>query len=243
MQISRSFLLSAFVCLLLLFAASSSVVGQITYPPSETISYRDLDGNVLTLRAFSGRHICYALPDSWLEGGGSQGLTPAELITLIDRTDSLYEKMTEVIGAEPRGDGLMIIAIVPLTTGEGGAVGTALIGVKTCEIGVSQLAETKRALSVGSLPDTIIHEMAHNFDVYRNYLGYYLDSPHSWTEFLIPYAQYLLHIGDYGSTPEIALQEKVYGDTARWDARATSSSWEQCVKTGSGCEGITANRA
>lgn len=43
--------------------------------------------------------------------------------------------------------------------------------------------------------------------------------------------------------PEIALQEKVFGLTNSWDKRASATSWEQCVKTGSGCDGVSANRA
>jgi uncharacterized protein (TIGR03437 family) len=136
----------------------------------------------------------------------------------------------------------MTIAIVP-SAGEGGIQGTAILGVKTCEIAASQLTATKAALAQGTLSDTILHEMAHTFDLYRNYLSYYLDSSHSWTEFCIPYIQYLLRMGSYSTAPEIALQEKIYNFTARWDARASADSWGQCVKAGNGCEGVTANGA
>ena len=106
---------------------------QQSYPPSEIITYQDLDGNTSTLRAFSGRHVRYALPDNWIDPSGAHGLNPSELITLIDRTDSLYGQLMELVNGEPRGDGLMIIAVVPLA-GEGGVQGTALLGVKSCEI-------------------------------------------------------------------------------------------------------------
>jgi uncharacterized protein (TIGR03437 family) len=216
---------------------------QQSYPPSETIVYQDLDGNKHTLRAFSGRRIRYALPDSWIDSS-AHSLSPTELITLIERTDLAYEKMMDVIGGEPRGDGLMTIAVVPLA-GEGGVQGTALLGVKRFEIATSQLAATKAALAQGTLSDTILHEIAHTFDLYRNYLSYYPDSSHNWTEYWLAYSQYLLHFGDYSSAPELALQEKVYFFTNRWDRRASGSSWAQCVKNGGGCEseGITANRA
>jgi uncharacterized protein (TIGR03437 family) len=215
---------------------------QQTYPPSEAITYQAFDGGTFTLRAFSGRRIRYALPDSWIDGS-TQSLSSTELITLIERTDLAYEKMVDVIGGEPRGDGLMIIAVVPLA-GEGGVQGTALLGVKRLEIATSQLAATKAALAQGTLSDTILHEIAHTFDLYRNYLSYYSDSSHNWTEFWVVYSQYLLRFGDYSSAPELALQEKVYFFTNRWDRRASGSSWTQCVRNAGGCEsdGITANR-
>lgn len=221
----------------------TSVFAQQNYPPSETITYQSLDGPTYTLRAFNGRRIRYALPDSWIDGS-AQSLSPTELITLIERTDLVYEKLMDVIGGEPRGDGLMTIAVVPLA-GEGNAQGTALLGVKRLEIDSKQLAATKAALAHGTLSDTILHEIAHTFDLYRNYLSYYTDSTHNWTELWIAYSQYLLRLGDYSSSPELALQEKVYYFTNLWDKRASSASWSQCVRNGSGCEseGITANRA
>ncbi|MDT4896419.1 MAG: hypothetical protein QOH25_1496 [Acidobacteriota bacterium] len=198
------------------------VHAQQTYPPSETVTYLDLDGNTHTLKAFSGRHILYALPDTWIDGS-LQSLSPIELSMLIERTDLLYEKMMDVVAGEPRGDGLMTIAVVPLA-GEGGAPGTALLGAKRLEIATTQLAATKEALAQGTLSETILHEVAHTFDLYRNYLSYYPDSSHNWTDFWIAYSQYLLRFGDYRSNPELVLQEKIYQFTNRWDRRANSAS-------------------
>ncbi len=233
-------LISLAACLTL----GKSVPAQQTYPPSEMISYRDLDGNTQNLRAFSGQFVRYALPDSWLQGGGSQGLTPGELVTLISRTDELYLTMKDVIGGEPTGSGLMTIAVVPLASNTDGG-GAAVLGVKTCEIGVSQLALTKQALAEGTLPVVILHEVAHTFDIYRNYLGYYADSSHSWTDFWIIYSQYLLRSSAYRSMPEVVFDGKIYDFTSRWDALATSNSWARCVKSGGGCEseGVFANKA
>lgn len=236
----RFILLLAAVCL----SFFTTVQAQQGYPPSETISYRDLDGNTITLRAFSGQYIRYALPDSWLQSGSTEGLTPNELVTLIGRTDELYRTMKDVIGGEPKGDGLMTIAVVPLLSNVDGG-GAAVLGVKTCEIGVNQLALTKQALAAGTLPEVILHEVAHTFDIHRNYLGYYADSPHSWTDFWISYSQYLMRFGAYRSMPDIALEAKIYDLTSRWDALATSNSWARCVKSGGGCESesIFANKA
>jgi uncharacterized protein (TIGR03437 family) len=237
-SLSLRLLLLVIVCL----GVFTSVLAQQSYPPSETITYQDLDGNTSTLRAFSGRYVRYALPESWIDVNGAQGLSPSEVVTLIDRTDSLYGQLTDLLNSELRGDGLMTIAVVPLA-GEGGVQGTALLGVKRCEIASGQLSATKSALAQGTLSETILHEVAHTFDLYRNYLSYYPDSSHSWTEFWIPYIQYLLRMGSYSTAPETILQEKIYNFTARWDARATINSWEQCVKSGNGCEGVTANGA
>jgi uncharacterized protein (TIGR03437 family) len=237
-SLSLRLLLLVVVCL----GIFTPALAQQSYPPSETITYQDLDGNTSTLRAFSGRHVRYALPESWIDVNGAQGLGPSEVVTLLDRTDSLYEQLTDLLNGEPRGDGLMTIAVVPLA-GEGGVQGTALLGVKRCEIASGQLSATKAALAQGTLSETILHEVAHTFDLYRNYLSYYPDSSHSWTDFWIPYIQYLMRLGSYSTAPEAILQEKIYNFTARWDARATINSWEQCVKSGNGCEGITANGA
>ena len=223
----------------------ATVFAAPDYPPSETVTYRDLDGNVLTLRAFSGRFIRYALPASWLDAGGQSGLSPAEVTALVAETDELYLVMKQTIGGEPRGDGLMTLAIVPLTSGEVNVGGTAILGVKTCEIASSQLSGIKQALSRGVIADVILHEVAHTFDIYRNYLSYYSDSSHSWTAFWMIYAPYLMRSGNYGAMPEVMLQSKVYDLTSKWDSLASSSTWERCVKSGGGCEGegVTANRA
>lgn len=244
MRTRHSFPLAALVCLFISLVAVKPVLAQGTYPPSETITYRDLDGNTQTLRAFSGQFVRYALPESWLQVGGSQGLTPTELVTLINRTDELYRAMKEVVGGEPTGDGLMTIAVVPLASNADGG-GAAVLGVKTCEIGVSQLTLTKQALAEGTLPVVLLHEVAHTFDIHRNYLGYYIDSPHSWTDFWIAYSQYLLRYGAYHSVPDVVLKDKIYEFTSRWDSLATSNSWSRCVKAGTGCEseGVLANKA
>ena len=218
---------------------------QAVYPPSETISYQSMTSGSYTLRAFSGRHVRYAFPDSWLEGGGAQGLTPTELRSLIEKTDLLYELMSDTLGGEPRGEGLMVIGVIPLTNVEGGAIGLATLGTKRCEISSGLLAWTKSELAEGRLEETLIHEIAHTFDLFRAHIGYYPDSSHSWTEFWIQYFEYLQHTGPYRITPDLALETTIYNFNRRWDTLATPASWERCVKPGSVCEGegIPANRA
>jgi len=234
---SLRLLLLVGVCLFVTEPAS----GQHTYPPSETITYQSFDNGPLTLRAFSGRHVRYALPASWLEGGGTQGLTPAELISLIERTDAVYEKMAETVGGEPKGTGLMTVGVTPLSSAEHGL---AVSGTKRLEVAERIRDRVKVALAEGRLHDVIAHEMAHCFALYTPYLHYYQDGGHAWTDFWIPYSEYLLRTGPYKTAPEFALQTTVSNFTRKWDSLATSVTWARCVKPGTGCEaeGIVANR-
>lgn len=236
----------ALVLFLTLCAVSLGLVhgahAQGSYPPSETITYQSLQNGTLTLRAFSGRRVRYALPDSWLEGGGPQALTPAELISLIERTDALYDKMAETIGGEPQGSGLMLIPVTPLTNSEDGV---AVPGLKRLEVAERIRDGVKIALAEGRLHGTVTHEVAHCFALYTPYFNYYPDAGHAWTEFWNEYSEYLLRTGPYRIAPELALQTTVYNFTRKWDALGTSATWARCVKPGSGCEGegIVANRA
>jgi uncharacterized protein (TIGR03437 family) len=234
---SRRLLLLALACLCFSKLASA----QAVYPPSETITYQSFDNGVLTLRAFSGRHVRYALPNSWLEGGGPQALTPAELVSLIERTDALYEAMAGIVGGEPKGEGLITIGVTPLSSAEDGV---AVAGMKRLEVAERIRDRVKVALSEGRLLDVITHELAHCFAINTPYFNYYPDAGHAWTEFWIPYSGYLLRTGHYKTSPEFALQTTVSNFTRRWDSLGTSATWARCVKPGTGCEaeGIVANR-
>jgi hypothetical protein len=222
--------LCAAVCL-----ASRVVSAQATYPPSETITYTDTFGGQYTLRAFSGHRVRYALPDSWVDGS-AQALTPAELLSLIEKTDLLYERMAEVVASEPRGAGLLTIGAIPLPSGEGGLLGRAVVGEKRCDISAGLVASVKQALAEGRLQDTIRHELAHTFDVYHNFIYYYSDSSHAWVDFWMEYGEYLTRSGPYAVAPDLVLQTKVIDFTRRYDALATSDTWARCVKPGSVCE-------
>jgi len=234
---SPRWLLLALVCL----CFSKPAFAQAVYPPSETITYQSFDNGVLTLRAFSGRHVRYALPNSWLEGGGAQGLTPAEIVSLIERTDALYGAMTGIVGGEPKGGGLITIGVTPLSSAEDGV---AVAGTKRLEVAERIRDRVKVALSEGRLLNVITHEIAHCFAIYTPYFNYYPDAGHAWTEFWIPYSEYLLRTGHYKTSPELALQTTVSNFTRRWDSLGSSATWSRCVKPGTGCEaeGIVANR-
>jgi uncharacterized protein (TIGR03437 family) len=239
MQIKNALL--AVLCVFYLGAGRSAFAQEVNYPPSETITYQSFDNGTLTLRAFSGRHVRYALPASWLEGGSAQGLAPAELVSLIERTDALYEAMAQTVGGEPKGTGLMLIPVTPLSSAE---EGVAISGTKRLEVAERIRDRVKAVLAEGRLHNVITHEIAHCFAIYTPYLHYYPDAGHAWTEFWIPYSEYLLRTGSFQTSPEYALKTTVYSFTRRWDVLGTSATWARCVKPGSGCEaeGIVANR-
>lgn len=215
--------------------APCHVRAQATYSPSETITYTDVFGGQHTLRAFSGRRVRYAFPDSWVDGS-TQALTPAELVALMEKTDLLYEKMAEVVASEPRGAGILTIGAIPLPSGEGGVAGRAVVGEKRCDISAGLVASVKQSLAEGRLQDTIRHELAHTFDVYHNFIYYYSDSSHAWVDFWMEYGEYLTRSGPYAVAPDLVLQTKVIDFTRRYDAHATSETWARCVKPGSVCE-------
>jgi uncharacterized protein (TIGR03437 family) len=251
MRTKRALPLLLSLCAVLCLGAADTAYAQQSYPPSEAVTYHSVLEQTYTLRAFRGRRVVYALPDSWLEGGGAQGLTPAEVVSLIERTDALYDLMADTLGAEPREravntlvPGLTAVGVVPLPEGEGGARGVAYSGVKGFDISTDLRADVKAALAEGRLVSTIVHEMAHNFDLYRAHMGYYLDSSHLWTEFWIEYAAYLQRTGSYRVAPDHALTATLLKFMHRYDALATTETWSRCVKDGSVCEaeGIYANR-
>jgi|GEM_PF-3351300 len=228
-------LVLAFLCF------SKPASAQSSYPPSETITYQSLQNGPITLRAFTGRRVRYAIPDSWLEGGGTQGLTPTELVSLIERTDALYDAMAGIVGGEPEGVGPMLIPVTPLSNSEDGV---AVAGTKRLEVAERIRDAVRAALAQGRLHVTITHEIAHCFAIYTPHLHYYPDAGHAWTEFWNEYSEYLLRTGAYSITPELALQTTVYNFIRRWDALGTTATWARCVKPGSVCEaeGIVANR-
>lgn len=231
---TRHALLAA-LCAVALFAFGKAAYAQATYPPSESITYTDVFGQTYTLRAFGGRKVRYALPDSWVDGS-AQALTPAELTALVEKTDLLYERMAEVVSSEPRGAGLLTIGAIPLPSGEGGVAGRAVAGEKRCDISAGLVASVKQALAEGRLQDAIRHELAHNFDTYHNFIYYYPDSSHAWVDFWMEYGEYLTRSGPYAVAPELVLQTKVIDFTRRYDALATTDTWARCVKPGSVCE-------
>jgi hypothetical protein len=204
-----------------------------SYPTQETIQYISLSGVTYTLRAFSGKYVRWAFQDSSL---GANGLSQSEIKQLVSLTDLAYFHMSELIGGEPFGNGLLTIALVDA----GGYAGLGLIGIKGVDISPFMLNDIKRYLAVGQLHGVILHEMSHNFDIY-SYLGYYGDFGHAWTHFLQHFVLLYASFGDYDLTPEAALTWHTKRTTKAWDAAGSQVSWGTCVRGGVGCLGIHPN--
>lgn len=206
--------------------------------PSEGITYTSFSGTTYNLHAYSGKYVRYALPDSWT---GSNGLSPKEVAELVDSTDLLYAQMSEVVGGEPRGDGLLLIAVVD----SGSHAGLAEIGTKRTELSSSILTDTKLNVTKGQVSETIIHLMSHCFDIYHGYLGYYNDWGHAWTAWLIPYMQVYSRNGSLTLDPDRLLDKTIQDYTVPWYASGSRATWENCVRNGGGCEadGVKANES
>jgi uncharacterized repeat protein (TIGR01451 family) len=214
------------------------ISSELSFLPSQEITYTSFSGATYTLNAYSGKYVRYALPDSWL---GANGLPPQDVQQLVDSTDLLYAQMTELVGGEPRGDGLLTIAIVDVGTN----AGLAQIGSKGVEISPALLDDTKSHVAKGLVPETIIHEMAHDFDIYHDYLSYYNDWGHAWTTLLISYMEIYSRSGSLTLGPDELLNQAIQDDTGLWYVLGNQATWAACVRNGGGCEanGVKANEA
>jgi uncharacterized repeat protein (TIGR01451 family) len=209
----------------------------VSFLPSQEITYTSFLGTTYTLNAYSGKYVRYALPNSWL---GANGLSPKDVQLLVDATDLLYVHMKEVVGGEPSGSGLVTIAVVDI----GANGGLAIIGRKGVEISPTTLDNTKSYVGKGLVPETIIHELSHCFDIYHSYLSYYNDWGHAWTSLLVPYMQVYSRSGSFTLDPEEFLEKTTQDYTDPWYAFG-SATWATCVRNGGGCEasGVKANEA
>lgn len=206
--------------------------------PSEEITYTSFSGTNYNLNAYSGKYVRYALPDSWT---GSNGLSPIEVAQLVDSTDVLYAQMKEVVGGEPNGDGLLLIAVVDT----GSHAGLVEIGSKRAELSQAILSDTKSYLTKGLVSEIIIHQMAHCFDIYHSYLSYYNDWGHAWTSLLIPYMQVYSRSGSLTLGPDELLNKIIQDYTVPWYGSGSRATWALCVRNGGGCEadGVKANES
>jgi hypothetical protein len=220
---------------------SAAVAGG--FPVKSTITYRSFTSGTFTLRAYSGKYVMWALPDSAI--GGASGLSENEIRLLVSLSDLFYAHLTNLIGGEPPGDCcLLTIALIDI----GGTGGLGRIGTKGVEVDMSQFARIKTLLARELLAEVIPHEMSHNFDIYsfpKSYLDYYGDFGHAWTAFAQHYMQTYDRSGSYDLTPETALSLNTNKFVGPWDAAGVAASWAACVRDGGGCEnlGITANDA
>jgi Carboxypeptidase regulatory-like domain/Putative metal-binding motif len=210
------------------------------FPAESTIQYTAFNSQHYTLHAYSGKYVRWALPDSWL---GSDGFSPQEVRQLVDLSDLVYAYMAEIVRGEPVGQGLVTVAVVDVGP-NAGALGR--VGFKGIEISPGVLTDVKANLALGLTSGYFNHELAHNFDIYRNYLSYYGDWGHAWTNFLDPsYIRFYSRMGSIDLVPENVLTESLSNAFKSWDAAGQNATWARCVRNGGGCEadGITANDA
>ena len=217
-------------------SAAAAEGGTASYSlVQETVEYKSIVGVTYTLRAYSGKYVRWAFQDSDLD---ADGISQEQIYELVYLTDLNYAHMSEMLGGEPVGSGPLTIALVD--PGPGNA-GLGWVGAKGLDIAPSVLSEIKKYLALGQLQPVIQHEMSHNFDIYSwpvNYLSYYGDFGHAWTQFLQHYTLFYASFGDFDMTPKSALAYHTRRLTKAWDAAGDAASWSACMRNGGGCEGL-----
>ena len=197
--------------------------------------YTSFAGTTFNLTAYDGVSVRFALPNSWTQ---PEALTNSQLRRLIELTDLTYTFLKEVTAGEPQGSGLLTIAVIPT----GSLAGHAGSNFKGVELSESELGSTIQNLNNDTPSPVLIHELAHNFDLWILYLSLgYPDSSHAWTSFLIPFIQYYPRAGTLQSDAESLLQKKITEYTLDWDS--TGATWAECVRNGNRCPNVSANNA
>lgn len=214
---------------------------------TEKVSYTARNNQTYSLNAARGRFVSIGFPDDWLNATNS-GFDAREARQFVDLCDLAYLQFKEVVGDEP-GQGPFpatrtFIAIVD--TGDMG--GWGWVGTGRIELSRNSLAVMRDTVRRGAITEEVLHEMAHTFDLYHSYiLDLYSDSTHAWTEFMIQYIAFRMHIGTFPLQANGALADTTRLLTFAWDSRAPTATplWTSCVRQGTGCEadGIRANSA
>lgn len=216
---------------------SNTESSQSSAKQSSANQYQAFDGQFYDLVEYRGHHVRALLPRSVEEG---EFFTADHVEEMLDQLDMLYILYKELLHLEPKGSGLLTIAFVSQSCG----MGCGLIGSKGIEI-VSDpyiYESIIRELDAGRLATILVHEMAHNFDLFSRYLHYLPDHPHAWTdifEFFAPYryARETLNNeapDDIYNSPVSSVWKKYVADE--------TADWETCVKA-QACEdnGMSAN--
>ncbi len=205
----------------------------------ESVTYHSWKGADYAMQRFAGRYVQVFVPPAWF---ADARFGPETRRKLLDKLDLLYTYYKEVVGAEPAGDGLLPIAFV-LEPGCG--YGCGIVGGKGIEIADDRLCCSARGdlaiwgeAATGLAQNALVHEMAHNFDVFGAYFEYFEDAGHYWTD-VVNVALY-----DYtrsGTTPytffaESMTPEEVLEYWRQWTfwtyLRHPGASWEHCVRDG-----------
>jgi hypothetical protein len=216
---------------------SSTQVSRSSETKSAGVQYQAFDGRYHDLVQHRGHYVAVLLPGSV---NGGEFFTPDHIEEMLDRLDVLYVLYQELLHIEPAGSGLLNIAFVSQTCG----MGCGLVGSKGIEI-LSDPVNYRniiRELDAGRLETILVHEMAHNFDGFSQYLHYLPDHAHAWTDIFEFFAPYRYARGTLNN--EIA--DDVYHSTVstvwRKYVADESADWETCVKQ-QACEeaGLSAN--
>ena len=205
---------------------------------SATVTYQAMDGSSHQLVQHHGRLVSVLLPQSFNDG---PFFTADHIEELIDQLDILYTLYADILQSEPSGDGLLTVAFVPNTCG----TGCGMVGAKGFEVRSEKrnYESIIKALNNGSMDRVLLHEMAHNFDIYSSYLHYLPDHAHAWTEifeFFAPYRYSRLSVN--GMTADELYNSPM---NSVWKEYITDqqASWELCVRDNSCTDmGISANQ-
>lgn len=227
-------------------AASTSLCSRDC---GEPVEYRSWTGNLHQMRRFAGKYVQLLVPEEWLD---LPDFGPEVRRSLVDSVDLAYQYFKDLTRREPAGQGLLPVAIVhPPYCG----YGCGMIGAKGVEIDNDEyyFANGNRCIRgsayLGMVQNAILHEMAHNFDVWHRYTPNQGEF-HWWTDFVQIYLSVWTRWGTSddsffldGLSPDEVLE--AWLEATYWPyARLSSATWERCVKT-EGCleQGIRAKQA
>lgn len=191
----------------------------------ERVSYRAFNDMIYELTRFQGRHVELLLPDSWI---GPNALSEEQIRLFLDRTDWTYQHFLDLVGAPPAGEGLMPVAIVPETCG----LGCGWLGLKGVEM--QDMPELRPLIwqeIAADMPSGVfVHEMAHNFDLFHEHIGYTPDYPHAWTDFVSYYYFHYAQEGLAEVSPDEVMNDWMV-TVGRYFEDPTTD-WESCVWDG-----------
>ena len=221
------------------FVISSASIesGQSSKKESSTVNYVAMDGQSYQLLENRGRYVNVLIPQSYEEG---PFFTEDHIEELVDRLDILYSIYTDIIQNEPAGSWLLNIAFVPQTCGTAcGLLGSRGIEIMSDKRNYEAIINE---LNAGRLDRLLFHEMAHNFDIYSNYLHYLPDHPHAWTDMFEYFAPFRYsRINGQGVEADDQYNSQM---SSVWKEYVTeqAANWEYCVKDNSCADmGMSAN--
>ncbi len=201
------------------------VSGAKALGSSDRVAYVGFDGKTYELNRFHGRYVDMLLPDAWL---GPQALSEEQVQHFVDRTDLIYQFYLDLVGLPPAGDGPDPIAILPTVCGD--ALGCSWVGSKGVEMADAAdfRAQYWQEIAADFPSGVLIHELAHNFDVFSSSLTYTEDGSHGWTTLMTNYYARYSHEGFPNATPEETLQDAI--DISAPMFQDPTADWASCIR-------------